>query len=165
MNGIYKGRNGWEAKDVFDFEGDKKLTISTYKINGKIVALADVSEHKDGMVSHVFGGYTSGDFSERVVVCPGASGTEKAILYIHKLALSKRGEVEARARAFYAAQKEGGSVTQFHTNREVRLEKALRDVLSGLPELWGDYVKRGKVLLAVDEKAVDDALEALKEEA
>lgn len=88
MTLLSKRTNGWQAKDIFEFQGRRKLEIWTYKINGHLISLASVNKYtSDGCYSHAFGFSNGGDYSERVIVT-SERGTEKAVKAQHARAVS-----------------------------------------------------------------------------
>ena len=101
---VRKGRNGWEAENRFEFDGDYKLTIETHKDSSgpssRLVSRASVSQHKDGMMSHAFGLGSGGDYSERLIVS-AARCTEKSVAGQHAKALEMLADVQAKAKAHY----------------------------------------------------------------
>jgi hypothetical protein len=98
---VRKGRDGWEAKSRFDFDGDYKLTIETSKSGGRMVSLASVSLHRDGCMSHSFAFGAGGDYSERLIV-RDTRATEKSVAAQHNEALAMLENVRAAAKAHYA---------------------------------------------------------------
>jgi hypothetical protein len=95
---LIKKKDGWKAEDTFDFMGARRLCVSTYKIDGKLVSHASVNEYGDQMMRHACGG----DFSSRVIVTPGARGTEKSIAAQHAEALLLVPQLLEEAKAHYA---------------------------------------------------------------
>lgn len=100
---VRKGRDGWQAKDQFEFDGDYKLTIETHKSPGQgLISSASVSLHRDGVMSHAFGLGTGGDYSEQLIVRGDRRCTEKSVAAQHTEALAMLNNVMAAAKAHYA---------------------------------------------------------------
>lgn len=100
---LQKRKDGWKAENVIEFEGARRLSISTYKISGKLVSSASVNVYRgDGMgFSHVFGLLGGGDYSEYVIVTPGARASEKAVREQQVRALIALPQILERAKAHY----------------------------------------------------------------
>lgn len=101
---LQKKARGWQADDVIEFQGRRKLTLSTYKINGALVSVATVFKHSgDGILTHAFSYGGGGDYSERVIVTPGGRATEKTVTAQHARALADHlTAILERARVHYA---------------------------------------------------------------
>ena len=96
---ISKGRDGWEAKTIFEMAPNRVLTISTHKTPGGIVTSAIVNTREgDFLVWDMFG-----DFMHRVTF-QGARCTEKAVRDMHQSYLSKIDQTIANAFAHYAGK-------------------------------------------------------------
>lgn len=107
MTTLTKGKHGWKAEDLIDFNADEyqKLCVSTYKYGNELITRASVSTHRaDGIVQHAFGLAGGGDYSERVIVTT-ARCTEKAVAAQHAEAMKQLDAVLERARAHYAKVK------------------------------------------------------------
>lgn len=97
-----KGKNGWNAKDVFPFDGAYKLTIETYRSPGNgLLSRASVSKHADGFTTHRFGLGSGGDFSKRMLISTNRC-TEGNVTAQHKAALDMLEQITAEAKAHYA---------------------------------------------------------------
>jgi hypothetical protein len=102
---------GWKAEDVFPLdqrteEGERRLTVSTYKIDATIISRASVSLHRpDGVYTHRIGYGAGGDFSRRIIAQPGR-GTEKAVAAQHAQALAMVPQLLIEAKAHYAPKQE-----------------------------------------------------------
>lgn len=96
-----KGKSGWRAENIVEFDGPRKLAIETYKYDGAMISRATVNTYGDLMMTHVFGLGGGGDFSERLIVTRPARGTAKAIVDQHAKALQQLLEIVERARAHY----------------------------------------------------------------
>jgi hypothetical protein len=101
MTTLSKGKRGWQAEDLIDFNGQQKLLIETYKYDGRLITHAAVNTYNGhGGFSHAFGLAGGGDFSERVIVT-SARCTEKSVSEQHAQAMSQLADIQARARAHY----------------------------------------------------------------
>lgn len=98
---IFKGRDGWEARSLFDMDNGRVLILDTHKTTGGVVQHAMVNKRTmDGMG---FEWDIFGDFSKRTVL-KGLRCTEKTIREQHALALAGIEATTETALAYYAAK-------------------------------------------------------------
>lgn len=98
---LTKGKDGWRAKDLIDFDGPRKLCVETYKYSGSMITRAAVNTYTDYGFSHAFGLAGGGDYSERVIVS-AERATEKTIAKQHAEAMEQLEQIIQRAKAHYA---------------------------------------------------------------
>lgn len=93
---LTKGRDGWKAESRVDFEGDQKMSLSTYKGGAGVLTIASVAKYTDGMMSFEI----CGDYLKRVMNV-NARATEKNVLAQHHQALGVLSTLLDDARTFY----------------------------------------------------------------
>lgn len=97
---VVKGRDGWKAESIVEFEGAKKLSIETHKYNGHLITRASVNTYTDYGFQHAFGLGGGGDFSERVLVTTERA-TEKTVAAQHAKVMQQLPQIIERAKAHY----------------------------------------------------------------
>lgn len=98
MTRIFKGHNGWEAKDHVELFGNKVLVVNTYKGSNGLVTHLMANTLSDGMLCwEMFG-----DYSQRVQHKERC--TEKAVTNLHACVMANIGTFITEAKAHYAAK-------------------------------------------------------------
>lgn len=93
---LVKGRDGWKAESMVDFDGEQKLTVSTYKGGKGVLTIASVAKHVDGMMSFEI----CGDYLKRVMNVE-ARATEKNVMAQQQQVLGVLSTLLDDARTFY----------------------------------------------------------------